>query len=204
LGGVDASFLDLESVETAHRADAVVVKASKFLPAAGVEQPGLAAEEQGREDGADVELRLGLLGRPSGPENAPGRSEEFVCCCESVLDGAADLPVAVAEGPEVDVRGVCGKEAAFFVDWDWGCEGGLSVVGVVFVDPVVSPCGGVCGRSSDAVVLWGLRVDSFVLSVEVVASDGGLFVFFFFSSFVVVGSVEDPGPVVVEKLVSFP
>jgi hypothetical protein len=47
-------FLGLESVETAHRADAVVVEGSEFLPAAGVEQPGLAAEEQGREDGADV------------------------------------------------------------------------------------------------------------------------------------------------------
>ena len=47
-----------------------------------------------------------------------------------------------------------------------------------------------------------LAASSF-LSVEVVASDVGFFVVFFFSS-VVGGSVEDPGPVVVKKLVSFP
>jgi len=100
-----------------------VVEAGKFLPAAGIEEPGLAAEEQGREYCADVELRLRLLGRPSGPEDAPGRSEEFVCCCESILDGVADLAVAVPEGPEVDVGCACGEEAPFFIDGDWGGEG---------------------------------------------------------------------------------
>ena len=138
------SFLDLESVEAAHRADAVVVEASEFLPAAGVEQPRLAAKEQGREDGADVQLCLGLLGRPSGPEDASGCSEELVSRCESVLHGVADLSVAVAKGSEMDVGGVCGEVASSFVDGDRSCERGLSVVVVVFVDPVVSPSGRVC------------------------------------------------------------
>ena len=128
-----------ESVETAHRADAVVVEGSEFLPVAGVEQPGLAAEEQGREDGADVELCLGFRGGPSGSEDALGRSEEFVCCCESVLDGVVGLAVAVAECPEVDVRCVCTEESSFFVDGNWGCEI------AVLVDPVVSPFVGVSG-----------------------------------------------------------
>ena len=132
-------FLDVVSVETAHGADAVVVKASKFLPAAGVEQPGLAAEEQGRENGADVELRLGLLRRPSGPEDAPGRPEVFVCCCESILDGVVDSAVAVSECPEVDVGCVCAEESSFFVDGNWGCES------AVLVDPVAPPFVGVCG-----------------------------------------------------------
>ena len=113
------------------------------------------------------------------------------------------MAVAVAEGSEVDVGCVCREVAPFFIDGDRGCEGGFFVVGVVFVDPVASPFVRVCGRSTDAGVFWGVGVDSFVLPVEVVASDGGFFVFFF-SSVVVGGSVEDPGPVVVKKLVSFP
>ena len=117
------------------------MEADELLPAAGVEEPGLAAEEQGREDGSDVELCLGLLRCPSGSEDAPGRSKEFCRCCDSALDGVADLAVAVAKGPEVDVGVGCGEESPFFfVDWD----GGGGVVGAVLVDPVGSPFFGVC------------------------------------------------------------
>jgi hypothetical protein len=112
----------------------------------------------------------------------------------------AGSSVAVSKGPKVDVGGVCGEEAAFFVDWDPGGEGGVFVVCVVIVDPVASPPGRVCGRGSDAGLFGVFGINSLALSVQVVDS-AGRFVVVFFSS--AVGPVEYPGPVVVKKFVSF-
>ena len=114
------------------------------------------------------------------------------------MTGAA---VAVSERPEVDVGVGGGKKASFFVDWDWAGACGVFVIGVVLVDPVGSPFAGVCCRGSDAPFSGGFFVDDGSLSVKEASSVGGFVVVVVFSS-LVVNPVKQPGPVVVEELVS--